>query len=242
MNSGLPAGYEHVASCSGYESHPCPKCGEMRQWRRLTCGSEPPAPPGECLYCQLECPDCPAEIRITTPPSGARAMIAHLRTCPWWRRLRETGTRIRILVPCGTRVMHRGPYQPRKRGLPPVCTGPCGHARACFSYVTRRCPKCGEMRPWVRLTCDDQFAPSVTWACLCCRAVCPDCTTEIRVSFPRSGAIARMAHASGCPWWRRFQVTQNDAGVGKPFGFELIHRGPYRSRTHWGPRAGGDHA
>lgn len=58
----------------------------------------------------LECPDCPAEVKVTF---GARvyARVIHSATCPWLPR-HDAGERgFAGAIPCGvSKVTHRGPY------------------------------------------------------------------------------------------------------------------------------------
>lgn len=102
----------HNESCYGREQHPCPKCGQWLVTQvRLQCGTPDTTPPMECVECELACPDCPAEVRITEGARLLRARVIHAATCPWYRRhlARERGYGGR--VPCGTVVTHRGPYK-----------------------------------------------------------------------------------------------------------------------------------
>jgi hypothetical protein len=99
----------HTVACYAMEEHVCPSChvASVFQYRRQ-CGPDT-APLSECLTCELACPDCLSEVRVTEGARGYRARVIHTDSCPWYRR--HQAGQVTGPVPCGTVVAHRGPYK-----------------------------------------------------------------------------------------------------------------------------------
>ena len=67
----------------------------------------------ENLAGSMECPDCPAEVKITNGARNVtRIRVIHVATCPWYARFLRKEVTGR--VPCGSTVTHRGPYKNRR--------------------------------------------------------------------------------------------------------------------------------
>ena len=111
----MSAGHVHTIACYGPVEHPCPSCGTPVRQHRLACGPPDTASPAECLVCELRCPECPSEVRITEGSSGYRARVIHTAQCPWLPRYLagtlDPRTDYTGAIPCGTVVTHRGPYK-----------------------------------------------------------------------------------------------------------------------------------
>ena len=117
-------GGKHTADCFSLEEHSCPGCQVAVSQLRLWCRPDT-RPLLKCTRCRLACPDCVSEVRVTEGKTGFRARVVHGFLCPWYGRFLDgevTGE-----IPCGMRVVHRGPYarRPKAAGEMAACSDAC---------------------------------------------------------------------------------------------------------------------